>query len=501
MTAVSAGGCRCFLPEFTATSCETKADCTGADLECYHGFCVPRADSAIADAGEAGPDADAGEPDTDNDGVPDSLDNCRFVANPGQANSYPAPPGSDAEGDACDDTDGDATIDAADCAAEDPLREPGTPDPCDGADTDCVIGACALDAAGLVPVAAAAAADTVVMTLDALPGPGPGAVWSVLGGTATTRFLDTTSIADPRGVAVNPLPATARVYVAAEASSTLADFQIDSGVDPTGVEQVDFVPPATGGTTLRVVTDAGAAYALAARGDVPGVVFFRPTTFESSVVTDGNPVAHDLTLAPFSVAAPDRVSAIALRAVTGAVYAWLAFGENTQVLELNLSTTGSLIAGDSGYLDAADQPSAHARDLLMTPGGVLAAASYDTATSGGFVTTYIPPGTPTAATTDLAAEAVVPDAAGAPACPRALALSLAGTTLYVADWCNARVLAVTLDPATALLTFGGPVTPVCAGPFALAVASNGGSEVVYVLCDGGPAPAAGPPGITVLGLD
>ncbi len=57
-------------------------------------------------------------PDVDADGVPDAVDNCPFVPNPGQANTDAGNaalglPGSDALGDACDpDIDGDGYLNA-----------------------------------------------------------------------------------------------------------------------------------------------------------------------------------------------------------------------------------------------------------------------------------------------------------------------------------------------------------------------------------------------------
>jgi len=46
------------------------------------------------------------ETDTDGDGVPDATDNCPTVANPAQLDQY-----GSAKGDACEDTDGDGTLD------------------------------------------------------------------------------------------------------------------------------------------------------------------------------------------------------------------------------------------------------------------------------------------------------------------------------------------------------------------------------------------------------
>ena len=72
----------------------------------------------IANTNQANNDGDAlgdlCDPDDDNDTVPDITDNCQFTANVSQVNNYPAPPGSDAEGDHCDDTDADTVLDLTD---------------------------------------------------------------------------------------------------------------------------------------------------------------------------------------------------------------------------------------------------------------------------------------------------------------------------------------------------------------------------------------------------
>ena len=73
------------------------------------------------DGGDGGGGGDGGDVDTDGDGIPDSMDNCRFVANPDQANED-----GDRFGDVCDpcppyydsdptvDSDGDGVSDACD---------------------------------------------------------------------------------------------------------------------------------------------------------------------------------------------------------------------------------------------------------------------------------------------------------------------------------------------------------------------------------------------------
>lgn len=78
--------------------------------------------------------------DADGDGVCGDVDNCPDLANAGQENLD-----DDPLGDACDtDVDGDGALEADDCAPRDPAVYPGAADPCDGTDTDCVPGRCAM---------------------------------------------------------------------------------------------------------------------------------------------------------------------------------------------------------------------------------------------------------------------------------------------------------------------------------------------------------------------
>jgi hypothetical protein len=81
------------------------------------------------------------EDDADGDGVCADVDNCPAVPNAGQENLD-----GDAWGDACDpDVDGDGVAEPDDCAPRDAAVYPGAPDPCDGVDSDCVEGLCALE--------------------------------------------------------------------------------------------------------------------------------------------------------------------------------------------------------------------------------------------------------------------------------------------------------------------------------------------------------------------
>ncbi|MFO0747052.1 MAG: hypothetical protein U1F43_15520 [Myxococcota bacterium] len=74
------------------------------------------------------------EGDVDQDGIPDGSDNCRFVANPDQADHYPA--GGNGIGDACDDVDHDGITDLdEDRGPDDVANTPDDTDP-ENPDTD-----------------------------------------------------------------------------------------------------------------------------------------------------------------------------------------------------------------------------------------------------------------------------------------------------------------------------------------------------------------------------
>ena len=76
---------------------------------------------------------DACDPDDDNDGVADAADNCALTANPPQTDTD-----SDGLGNACDsDDDGDDSPDTADCKPLDSAIFPGQPEACDGVDNNC----------------------------------------------------------------------------------------------------------------------------------------------------------------------------------------------------------------------------------------------------------------------------------------------------------------------------------------------------------------------------
>ena len=71
--------------------------------------------------------------DSDNDGVEDSTDNCRLLSNPSQTDND-----GDGQGDACDeDDDNDGDPDTTDCAPLDPSINHNAQESCDGIDNNC----------------------------------------------------------------------------------------------------------------------------------------------------------------------------------------------------------------------------------------------------------------------------------------------------------------------------------------------------------------------------
>ena len=107
----------CYAPRVqSGVACSENTGACPAGQSCVNGFCVYPEDPG----GDAGfPDAPPGTVDTDKDGVPDNVDNCKTVANNDQLDED-----GDKIGDACDlcpqvsdtgaDTDGDHIGDACD---------------------------------------------------------------------------------------------------------------------------------------------------------------------------------------------------------------------------------------------------------------------------------------------------------------------------------------------------------------------------------------------------
>jgi hypothetical protein len=107
---------------------EAKAElCDGEDNDCDGDT-----DEGFPDTDEDG-EADCLETDKDGDGIPDGLDNCQSIFNPGQQDAD-----LDTIGDPCDpDDDNDKTADELDCAPFDDTVHPGAEEVCDGLDNNC----------------------------------------------------------------------------------------------------------------------------------------------------------------------------------------------------------------------------------------------------------------------------------------------------------------------------------------------------------------------------
>ncbi len=101
--------------------------CDGEDNDCDGDV-----DENFPDTDQDG-EADCLETDKDGDGIPDGLDNCPALFNPGQQDAD-----LDTIGDPCDpDDDNDKTADESDCAPFDDAIHPGASELCDGLDNNC----------------------------------------------------------------------------------------------------------------------------------------------------------------------------------------------------------------------------------------------------------------------------------------------------------------------------------------------------------------------------
>ncbi len=148
-------------------------------------------------------DKNPDQEETDGDGVADACDNCPFTSNAGQGDLD-----GDGRGDVCDpDVDGDGALEELDCAPRDAAVYPGAPDPCDGVDTDCVPGRCAL---GFDPAAEGWAVRDVTcapgtrMCAVALRGAGEAGRVVTLGFAGQPETLGTIAVEGVRGVAIDP---------------------------------------------------------------------------------------------------------------------------------------------------------------------------------------------------------------------------------------------------------------------------------------------------------
>jgi hypothetical protein len=101
--------------------------CDGLDNDCDGDV-----DEKFADTDNDGK-ADCLSDDKDGDGIPDGMDNCPLIFNPGQEDFD-----LDTTGNACDpDDDGDFVADDEDCNPKDASVHPGAEELCDGKDNNC----------------------------------------------------------------------------------------------------------------------------------------------------------------------------------------------------------------------------------------------------------------------------------------------------------------------------------------------------------------------------
>ncbi len=123
-----------FLPLLVEVP-ETVTSFTGAVGEVHHFFCVAEDTAENAEGGTSDPEASIEiVPDSDSDGIQDTLDNCPLDANSDQSDFD-----GDGEGDACDaDRDGDGTPNDFDAFPDDPSEAADNDDDGvgDNADTD-----------------------------------------------------------------------------------------------------------------------------------------------------------------------------------------------------------------------------------------------------------------------------------------------------------------------------------------------------------------------------
>ena len=413
--------------------------------------------------------------DMDMDGIQDADDNCPNDFNPLQEDTVPA--GGDGVGDACGDFDMDGSADGDDCAPEDMTVFPGALDNPDGTDQDCAPGRSSYDltdpadaigppvSGNYVPRHEATSSDIAVVTLPNPTSTAPGLVVFIDLADGTLVAMPT-SLSSPGDVAVNDGPAGAAVpvvYVTDADNDEIVDFLLDgterAGTNPTFFGAGPGVAFTPNGNGFAGQTTAGT------------LNFFSADEFETGGWPPMTTGAANLSNGTAGVTLADVAGRIVGTEPLSAVAFFLS-GMFDVAQVAFLPTTGSPVMGDGGVLLPA--PSVPTTDILYDQANDLLLVSATDGVSSGEILVW----TANASASMTLSSHVASDAGTfGDFCPTGM--HLVGSTLYIADACNDRILTANLAPNGSNLDFSvGVETPTCGGPITVSPAASGSMMVV-----------------------